>query len=162
MSDSAETPKIHIDSDWKSQAQAEKEKLKALDQEKKKPASSAGKGAQAGYGDLPPADFEGLLSTLASQALLYLGGIADPRTGRAIVDLEGAKFHIDLLTVLEEKTKGNLSEEEGKKLATFIYELRNRWVQISQMAAEAMMNQGGGGTAGGGPKPGPGMGMTGL
>lgn len=124
-------PKIHVDSDWKAQAQAEKQKL--AEQAKARSESAAGARA-AGPGGLPPATFETLLSTMATQALFAMGAIADPRTGQPHQNLDLARHHIDMLTVIEEKTKGNLSEEEAATLATTIYELRSRYVQLASAA----------------------------
>lgn len=86
---------------------------------------------------MPPADFEGLLSTLVTQALLYTGGFPDPQTGRAIVSLEHARFYIDLLAVLEEKTRGNLSPQEAEGLTGALGELRMRFVEIARAVAQA-------------------------
>lgn len=126
MSDQDESPKIHVDSDWKAQAQAEKEKLaqQAKESEKKGPAATAA-------GGLPPASFETLVSTMATQALFAMGAIPDPRTGQRIQQLDLARHHIDMLGVLEEKTKGNLTEDESKMLSGTAYELRSRYIQIS-------------------------------
>ena len=124
-------PKIHVDSDWKAQAQAEKKKL--AEQAKAKSESAAG-AQPAGPGGLPPATFETLLSTMATQALFAMGAIADPRTGQPHQNLDLARHHIDMLTVIEEKTKGNLSEDEAATLATTIYELRTRYVQLASAA----------------------------
>jgi hypothetical protein len=66
---------------------------------------------------------------------MYLGALADPKSGRVVVDLNGAQFCIDLLQVLEEKTKGNLTDEEAEELRLVGTELRNRFVQISQLIA---------------------------
>jgi hypothetical protein len=52
-----------------------------------------------------------------------------------MVDLEGSKFVIDLIGVVEEKTKGNLSEEEETELKQLHTELQNRFVQIAQLVA---------------------------
>ncbi|GAB4550062.1 MAG: hypothetical protein Tsb0013_11660 [Phycisphaerales bacterium] len=134
-------PKIIIDSDWKAEAQAEKEKL--AQQEAEQQASGAG---AAGQGKLPPADFRTLMGMLASQAIMYLGGIADPQTGKAMFDPEAATHLIDLLSVLEEKTKGNLTDEESQELVGVIHELRSRFVEIAQMVAK---QQGAGGAPGG-------------
>ncbi|MBX3402367.1 MAG: DUF1844 domain-containing protein [Phycisphaeraceae bacterium] len=138
MSQNPGEPKIVIDSDWKAQAQAERAKL--AEQEKK---SAAAKPAPAGDGDaqmegLPPADFQTLLGSMITQALMYMGGFPDPETGRAMVSLEHAKFHIDLLGVLEEKTKGNLTEEEASDLSRALTELRMRFVEISKAVAAAI------------------------
>lgn len=172
MPDSGES-KIIIDSDWKAQAQKEKERLAAKEREAaakqaSEPKRSGAVAARAGgltEGDsvdmreLPPGDFTSLVGTLVMQALLYLGGMPDPQTGRAIVSLEHAKYHIDMLTTLEEKTKGNLTPEESSDLSRALTELRMRYVEISkavaQMQAKAAMQaaQGGGPGAAGGPAP---------
>lgn len=140
----SDKPKIVVDSDWKAQAQAEKEKL-AREVEAKQaqaaaggpagPAAAAAAAAGAGAGaqrELPPASFETLVASLATQILYALGGYEDPRTKRRYVDLDLAKHHIDTLSVLEEKTKGNLSEDEKKVLDNALYECRMQYVQIAQ------------------------------
>jgi hypothetical protein len=123
MAESNEAPKIHIDSDWKAQARAEKERLV----EKGKAEGPAA----AGRGGLPPATFETLVSTMATQALFALGAIPDPRTGQRMLSLELARHHIDMLTVIEQKSKGNLSPDEASLLTTTLYELRQRYIQMS-------------------------------
>ena len=125
MSDENESPKIHIDSDWKAQAQAEKERLseQAEAAEAERPA--------AGPGGLPPANFETLVSTMATQALLTMGAIPDPRTGQRMQALDVARHHIDLLGVIEAKSKGNMTEDEEKMVTATLYELRQRYIQMS-------------------------------
>jgi hypothetical protein len=125
-----EEPKIQIDRDWKAEAQAEKERL--ADQEQ---AQAESEPAQR-PGELPPADFRALVGTLASQAIMGLGALGDSKTGRMVIDLGTARFSIDLLGVLEEKTKGNISEEEAKELTQALSELRARFVQISNLVAQ--------------------------
>ncbi|MBH06824.1 MAG: hypothetical protein CMJ20_10945 [Phycisphaeraceae bacterium] len=122
-----ETPKIQIDGDWKAEAQAEKQRL--TEQEQTGDSSSTG-----GEGQMPPATFEALVSTMATQALFAMGAIADPRTGQRVAHLELARHHIDLLTVIEKKTKGNLTEEEENLLTTTLYDLRNSYIQVSTAA----------------------------
>jgi hypothetical protein len=124
----AETPKLHVDSDWKAQAQAEKERLSKQEAEK---------GPRAGRDEMPPADFRSLVGLLASQAIGGLGGYADEQ-GRVMVDLVGSRFAIDLIGVLEEKTKGNLTDDEAKDLKEVLAELRSRFVQIAQAVAARM------------------------
>ncbi|QQE12297.1 DUF1844 domain-containing protein [Planctomycetota bacterium] len=131
MTDS-ESPKIHIDSDWKAQAQAEKEKLTEASKSKE-----SDNQATAGPGEMPPANFDTLLGTFVTQALFSLGAIADPRTGQPSLNLDLARHSIDMLSVLDEKTKGNLSKEEEENLASTLYELRTRYMQISQAARQA-------------------------
>jgi hypothetical protein len=145
MADDNEPPKIQIDSDWKAQAQAEKEKLVAQERAGKAgsdpadggegggggDASSLGSGADPGSGQMPPANFETLVSTFITQALFSMGAIPDPQTGQPVVHLDVARHHIDMLSVVEEKTKGNLSDDESKLLAGALYELRSRYVQVA-------------------------------
>jgi hypothetical protein len=123
-------PTLHIDSDWKAQAQAEKERLSRMEEER----ASGRKGeGRRGAEELPPADFRSLVGLLASQALGGLGTYGDSKTGRVIVDLAGAKFGIDLLGVMEEKTKGNLSPEEAAELREVLAELRSRYVHFHDL-----------------------------
>ena len=153
-------PKLQIDSDWKAEAQREKERLS--EKEKSKPAKPAksGPGGAAGAGgapgmagagmggaggphegELPEASFKSLVGMLASQAIMGLGAMADEKTGRVVVDLEGSRFAIDLLDVLEQKTKGNLEAEEAKELTAILAELRSRYVQINNLVAKQMAQQ---------------------
>lgn len=153
----ADAPKIQIDSDWKAEAQKEKERLAKKEQAKAPAAASrpAAGGAVAGAskedsaaGDrqpLPPADFHTLVSMLAQQAIMGLGVMADRKTGGVIVDLEGARFSIDLLDVLEQKTKGNISPEEAEELKQILGDLRARFVQIAALVSQQMSRQGAGG-----------------
>lgn len=116
----AEEPKLIVDSDWKAEAQAEKEKLAQQEAEAK---------AAGGPEALPEPDFRTVVSMLATQALMYLGAFPD-ETGRAVVVPEYAKMHIDLLDVLQVKTKGNLDKEEQEELDQVLVELRQRFVQV--------------------------------
>jgi hypothetical protein len=125
-----EEPKIQIDSDWKAEAQAEKERLAKEEQDK------AEREPDRKPGELPQADFRALVGTLASQAIMGLGAIGDQKTGRVVIDLGTSRFAIDLLSVLEEKTKGNISDEEAKELSQTLAELRARFVQISNLVAQ--------------------------
>ncbi len=130
MSTADDAPKIHVDSDWKAEAQAEKQRLASAEQ-----APGRKGGGRARAGELPPADFRTLIGVLASQAIMGLGAIGDSKTGRIVVDLPGAQFSIDLLAVLEQKTRGNLDDEERKELEQVLAELRARYVEISQLIA---------------------------
>lgn len=141
-----EKPAIHIDTDWKKQAQEEKRRL--ADQEKAKAASStsvsagletAPAGGPQGAApdatsrpprEMPPASFAGIVSSLMTQALFYLGDLA-PRGGEPVVNLDMAKQNIDTLAVLEEKTKGNLTEEEKRLLDAALYDVRMRYVSVA-------------------------------
>ena len=157
MADDANENRLIIDSDWKSEAQAEKDRLEA---ESAKQTESA-----QGQQGMPEPDFRGLVGMIASQALMYMGAIADPQSGKAIFDPHYAKHMIDLLGTLDEKTKGNLNDEEATELTEILRELRSRFVELSQMVAQQQA-QGGAQpgaqpgtppTPGTGPAPGPGM-----
>ncbi len=130
--------KLIIDTDWKSQAQAEKERLSAA--EKPKAAAPSGvPGAPAPAGEQAKATlFSELVRMLATQALLYMGAFPDPETGRAVVALDMAKIHIDMLADLEVKTKGNLSEPEARILQRTVHELRMEFVEMSKAVAKAV------------------------
>ena len=118
-------PKIHVDSDWKVQAQAEKEKLSKEEQ------ATAGPETQAERGSLPLPSFTLLVLSLVTQARICLADMDNPITGKKQLDLEAAKHHIDMLEMLDTKTKGNLSDQEKKLLDSVLYELRLRYVQLS-------------------------------
>jgi len=136
--DGQDTPKIIIDDDWKAQAQAEKEKLArdAKDKAAAAPAAPADQGdatgGEPGQRQVPAASFPILVNSLLTQIFFALGAIADPQDGKRYVDLELAKHHIDMLAVIDEKTKGNLSEDETKLLDQAIYEARMQYVQTAQ------------------------------
>jgi hypothetical protein len=127
---------IHIDTDWKKQAQEEKRKL-AEQAASSKPAAAATTAAPAAEGrasarqrQLPPASFATLVQSLMTQALFYLGDLAT-RGAEPTVNLDMAKHQIDTLSVIEEKTKNNLTEDEQKLLDTALYEVRMRYVSVA-------------------------------
>jgi len=118
MSDKPDdTPRIQVDDDWKVEAAREKQKVTEETQD------------VGTEGPLPPAAFAEIANMIVMQALVSLGGMATPEGQKIPPDLHAAKHHIDLLGVLAEKTKGNLSGEEAKFLETAHYELQMRFVQ---------------------------------
>jgi hypothetical protein len=167
---------LHIDTDWKKQAQEEKRRLAEEEQKRaaerersaapSAPAAAAGMGIGAGAGApagspasagaagagagpargragspgaareraIPEASFATLVNSLMTQVLLYLGELA-PRGVEPQVNLDMAKFNVDLLAVLEEQTKGNLTPDEQKLLDTALYETRMRYVQVASQYA---------------------------
>lgn len=77
--------------------------------------------------------FAGFVLSLATTAAVHFGDIADPQTGeRAQPDLDAAHQMIDLIALLQEKTKGNLTDDETKLVDDLLYELRMRFVQAQQ------------------------------
>ena len=114
-----------VDEEWKRKAREEAEKLS----ESK---DAAGPDAGAERGRLPAeASFPFIVSSLVAQALIALGAIENPVTGQAELDLEAAKFSIDMLQVLADKTKGNLTPEEESMLTGSLYDLRMQYVEAS-------------------------------
>ncbi len=125
MSDDSGKKKIIIDEDWKTRVQAEKEVLQEkVQQEVDKPEPPS----DQALGPMPPASLPVLLSMLASQAMISLGQIPSPITGKAEVRPDEAKHFIDLIGVIDEKTKGNLSDDESAMLTNLLNELRKAFV----------------------------------
>ncbi|NOY41594.1 MAG: DUF1844 domain-containing protein [Planctomycetes bacterium] len=110
--------KIIIDEDWKSQVASEKETLAQEPQEAEPPAAN----------QMPPASFEMLLTTFATEAMVALGQLPNPVTRETIYSPEHAKYAIDMLQMLEEKTKGNLGEDEQAMITDLLHQLRMLYV----------------------------------
>jgi hypothetical protein len=76
--------------------------------------------------------FTAFVVSLATTAAIHLGDLADPATGERLEpNLEGATQMIEILSLLEEKTRGNLTAEERQILEQVLYELRVRYVEAS-------------------------------
>ncbi|HWL93207.1 MAG TPA: DUF1844 domain-containing protein [Phycisphaerae bacterium] len=120
---SNEENKLQIDDDWKSAAAAEKEKL-AAEVEGARPARE--------MGPLPDPNFIEIIQILAMQAMVGLGGMRGPGGQEIPPNLEVAKHHIDLLSVLEQKTEGKLEPQEKQILNTTLYQLRIAYVEAMQ------------------------------
>ena len=78
---------------------------------------------------LPKIDFSTFVLSINSSALVQLGMIEDPASGQKSKNLPLAKQTIDLLAMLEEKTKGNLTSDEENILKNILYELRMLYVK---------------------------------
>ncbi len=78
---------------------------------------------------LPKIDFSTFILSLNSSALVQLGLMEDPATGQKSKNLPLAKQTIDILAMLEEKTRGNLTSDEENMLKNIIYELRLLYVK---------------------------------
>lgn len=121
--------KIIIDEEWKQQAKKEKEILTAQEKTERKETEQR----KPRSGPLPPANFIGLVSMLATQTFFALGLLTDEQTKeKKEPDLELAKYHIDMLASLQEKTKGNLTEEEEKMLSGALHQLRMSYVKLTE------------------------------
>ncbi len=120
--------KIIVDEDWKQEAQKEKDILAAQEEAEEKDKQEEEKPR----GPLPEGNFAALISMLATQALFALGLLQVKGQEERKPDLEMAKYNIDMLQVLEEKTKGNLTEEEEAVLTNTLSELRMGYVKIAE------------------------------
>jgi hypothetical protein len=136
-----EIPSLHIDTDWKKQAQEEKRKLAEQTKAKQEAAvapvaaGTSGKTAAAAPTrrpgrSLPAPGFGSLVQSIMTQILYYLGELP-ASGGQATMDLDLAKHHLDTLSMLEEKTKNNLAPEEQNMLDAALYETRTRFVNVA-------------------------------
>jgi hypothetical protein len=117
--------KIIIDEDWKQQAKKDKDIL--AEQEKAEKDKTKRQRRQA----LPEGNFAALVSMLVTQALFSLGLIQVEGQQPREPDLELAKYNIDMLEMLEKKTKGNLTEQEQKVLTDMLNEVRMAYVKVA-------------------------------
>ena len=96
-------------------------------------------------GDLPgaddPASFVNFLSTLATNAAAALGAVAHPATGKRTLDLDSAKYWLDILGMLRDKTTGNLHPQEARLLEGLLGDLRFQYVQMVRAAEEKLKAQ---------------------
>lgn len=81
--------------------------------------------------ELPPIDFMSFVMSLATSALIYLGEVPDPVDNERKKIVPMAKQMIDLISLLEEKTKGNLTDDEDKYMENILFELRMLFVKAS-------------------------------
>lgn len=112
----------------KSQENQEGETGSAQDQN----SSEAGADAQDKSYTLPKIDFATFVLSINSSALVQLGLIEDPATGQKTKNLALAKQTVDLLAMLEDKTRGNLTNDEENILKNILYELRMLYVKEKQ------------------------------
>jgi hypothetical protein len=99
--------------------------------EDKPESTSPGKSARDAAA-LPAVDFHTFVLSLGSSALLHLGELEHPDAGEAEKDLPLAKHTIDILAMLQAKTRGNLTPAEEKLMESLLYDLRLRYVNASK------------------------------
>jgi len=123
-----EEKKIIADEDWKQQAQREKEVLA----QQEKSGGKKGESSRASREPLPKGDLAALVSMLVTQALFSLGMLRVQGQEEKEPDLRLAKYNIDMLETLEEKTKGNLTEQEKKVLEDTLHQVRMAYVKVAK------------------------------
>lgn len=133
---SDDKPKIIVDDDWKSRVQAERETLRSGGTTAPAAEAKAERtpSADESHEQLPPASFESLISLFVTQALATLGQIPMGEKQQPVIMLDHAKHYIDLLAILETKTKGNLTADESEMLTRILHELRMLFVTLQSHA----------------------------
>ena len=127
---------LHIDTDWKKQAQEEKRKLAEAQEKQKaaaaaqKPATAPAAGGRRATRETPTASFSAMVNSMLTQAMLYLGEIV-PQGSEPMLNLDMAKYQVDMLGLLEDKTRNNLAPEEQHLLDTALYEVRTRFINVA-------------------------------
>ena len=123
-----EEKKIIIDEDWKEQAKREKEILAKQEKIEKEKDQKTKR-----QGPLPKGNFAALVSMLVTQAFFSLGVLeVEGQEGKKKEpNLELAKYNIDMLETIQEKTKGNLTKDEEKVLANTLNEVRMVYVKVA-------------------------------
>jgi hypothetical protein len=94
-----------------------------------KPEPSAGADPGPSQAPLPQINFPTFIASLNASALVHLGVIEDPVSGKAEKNLPMAKQTIDILSMLQQKTAGNLTSEEDSMLKSILYDLRILFVR---------------------------------
>lgn len=90
------------------------------------PKSTAGK---APHEPLPAINFSTFVISLSTQALMHLGEIPDPISGKVDADVEVAKQMIDIIAMLKDKTRGNLGASEDRLMDDILFDLRMKYVE---------------------------------
>jgi len=126
-----------VDESWKEQAEREKRAAEAAAPLPPQPGPQPPRGAATKADELPEARFDLFLSGLAMEALIALGDMPHPATRKQAVNLPQAKYLIDLLGILEAKTKGNATADEERLLKDALYQLRMRYLTKSGGVAPA-------------------------
>jgi len=85
---------------------------------------------------MPEVTFTAFVMSMNTAALFHLGEISDPASGEKSKDLVLAQHTIDTLALLEEKTKGNLTEDERELLKHVLYDLKMRYVRAASGSSE--------------------------
>jgi hypothetical protein len=113
------------------QAPLEQEAASTADKRDSARTEQASEKEEQARGPFPEVTMATFIFSLSSSALVHLGEIPEPETNRTQVDLPIAKQIIDTLGMLQEKTKGNLDQDEERLLRSVLYDLRMRYVQKS-------------------------------
>jgi hypothetical protein len=135
MSDpAADSPRFEVqsDEDWKDRVKHEDRQRDEQLAADRAPSADDATGASDPFGKLPRVDFAVLVQIFLTQAMAALGLLGEPGQEPPPRHLPLARHFIDLLAVLEEKTRGNLSPAEERLLSTSLHELRLMYVELGK------------------------------
>ncbi len=136
----------YVDEDWKESAAEDKERLAKLNEDSGKvdskdnvessdkpdDAASSTEPSEGSEGSEMELNFLNYVASLGYQSMIFLGEVAHPMTNQIEKNLEQAKFLVDTLVLIREKTKGNLSKKEDDMLNSTIYELQVKYVEQTE------------------------------
>ena len=125
-------PEKKVDESWKEKVAQEQKGENEKKTEVQPEAEKQPQAEEAEHGAPPEVNFSLFLSTLGMQAYMALGELADPVSKTKKVNLPQAKYMIDLITMLHEKTQGNLTSEEEKMISSVLYELQMKYVKKTE------------------------------
>lgn len=128
----ANDKKIIVDEDWKARVQAEKEEAAKSEAVASPPSGKSAAAHDPGDVAMPPASFELLVSSLATETLMALGAVPNPLSGKSESRPNQARYLIDTIDMLQQKTRGNLSTGEQQMIESVLHELRMLFVAVSQ------------------------------
>ncbi len=127
----------HVDESWKEAVSKEKSGESIIigqshDSTENPPINAQeGVPAEESVDGVPEVNFINYITSLAFQTMIFLGAMPNPVTGATEKNLIQAKFVIDTLDLLREKTKGNLDKQEEEALNTLLYELQMKYVELA-------------------------------
>ena len=135
-----------VDESWKERVEHEKSPTSPAAASPTAPPASSGPAApskppeaprpdQGGEPEMPEARFDMFLSSLVMDVVIALGETPHPVTRKHAINLPQARYLIDLLGILEEKTRGNLTVDEARLLKDALYQLRMRYLAKTQAAS---------------------------
>ena len=128
----SEEEKGFVFKDRRKLSQSEEEPPKEQAAQEEKPTRGTAEAQEApSYPPLPEVNFSTFIVSLSTEILFHLGEIPHPESGERQKNLPLAKHAIDTLVMLQEKTRGNLSEEEKKILESMLYDLRMCFIRVS-------------------------------
>ncbi len=117
-----------VDESWKDAVESEKTKEPVASQS---PVDNQSNPQASDPDDFSGLDFFSYISSLAFQAMIFLGDMPHPLTNQTEKNLKQARFLIDTLGLLKEKTVGNLTQEENELLTNSLYQLQLRYVELA-------------------------------